>query len=104
MRTTSPLWGDPGRRSDPIGQHLVYTPDMICQTTGHSGSDKDFSFARLRFGQPSAQFMMRPAKVVGAAHQPHPGFEHAHAARRVSAPPCQAGETLSHRPIEAFDK
>jgi len=77
---------------------------MICQTTGHSGSDKDFSFARLRFGQPSAQFMMRPAKVVGAAHQPHPGFEHAHAARRVSAPPCQAGETLSHRPIEAFDK
>jgi hypothetical protein len=48
--------------------------------------------------------MMRPAQVVRAAYQPHPGFKRTDSASRMSAPSSQAGETLSHRPIETFDK
>lgn len=49
-------------------------------------------------------FMMGPAEVVGATHEPHPSFEHAHATSRVSATSRQTGETLPHGPIEPFDK
>jgi len=58
------LWVAPKRRGVSIGQHLVHTPDVVRQPSGHRRGDQGFSFVRLIFDQPSAQLMIRPTKVV----------------------------------------
>ena len=87
-----------------MGEHLTHTPEMIGESTGHRGGDQAFSFARLSVSQAATQLMVRPAKVVGAANEPHPGLEPVYAPSSMPTPPSQTGQTFPHRAIEAFDK
>jgi hypothetical protein len=77
---------------------------MIGEASSHGRRDQDLSLASLSASQASAQFMMRPAQVVGAADQPHACFQGREAAGSMARATGQAGQALAHRPIEAFDK
>jgi len=76
---------------------------MIGESTGHGGREEDFSPAILGMGCSSAQLVMRPAKGVGAAHQPHARFEPRELAGGVSAASSETRQPLAKRRIQAFD-
>jgi len=77
---------------------------VIGESAGHGGREQDFPFAFLCFGRSPAQLMMGPAPIVGAAHQPHPGFEPGHSTGGMPAPPGETGQALAKSGIQAFDK
>lgn len=77
---------------------------MIREGSLHGRCDHDFSSTPARARHASGEFVMRPASVVGTADQPHARFESREAMSRMARATGQAGQTLTHRSMEALDE
>jgi hypothetical protein len=77
---------------------------MIGQPTGQSFRDRHFSPASRKLGGPSAQLMMGPTEIVGTAKQPQAVFQSSQTPGRVPTFARQAGQALTHGPVEPFTK
>ena len=77
---------------------------MIGQATGHGWGEQQLSPLSLSEGLSSAQFMMWPAEIVATAKQPHAAFQRRQAPGRMPTFARQAGESLTYRPVQAFNK
>ena len=97
-RPSSALWLDPRSRSHLIGEQLEDAPDVIGESRSH----------RWCAGVPEvlavAQFMMRPAPIVGTPNHIHPHLKGFAALRGMAAFAGQRGQTFAHGPIEAFNQ
>src|SRR5438045_8574012 len=77
---------------------------MIGQATGHGRGEQSLCPLSLSEGLSSAQFMMRPAEIVGTAKQPHATFQRRQAPGAMPTFARQAGESLTDRPVQALNK
>src|SRR2546421_12573048 len=77
---------------------------MIGQATGHGWGEQYLSPLSLSEGLSSAQFMMWPAEIVGTAQQPHTAFQRRQAPGGMPTFTRQAGESLTHRSVQALNK
>src|SRR5260221_6646118 len=74
---------------------------MIGQATCHRWSQQHFSSSSLSKGFSSTQLMMWPAEVVRTAKAATSAFQSRQAPGRMPTLARQAGEELSHGPVQA---
>ena len=87
-----------------MAQEFPNAPDMIGQAAGHGRSERHLSPFALSAGFAPSQLVMKPTEVLGAAKQPYAAFQRRQASGRMPTLACQAGESLKHRAVQAFDK